>query len=76
MEDRGEAVLIALADQGFGLRIDEELTVIVSRDGRRHHEVETDIFWRNDQRSQLKLRMLVYGLEFIEDFTPPPGMFD
>ncbi|GAA0897777.1 hypothetical protein [Pseudonocardia zijingensis] len=71
MTDFGEQVLVALADQGFGLTITEEEVTILTPDGRRKHRIPAAYFERNAREHLASLIVVVIGLEVLEGFVPP-----
>lgn len=76
MTDLGEQVLVALADQGYGLAITEEEVTILTPDRRRLHRIPTAWFERNARHHLESLILLVVGLEVLEGFVPPAQFRD
>lgn len=70
-----ESILQALQQQGFGVVNGDTEYVIISRDARRQHQVSGRAFTGNDEVSLVALRILVTGLEMLEGFTTPPGLW-
>lgn len=76
MDDLGEAILVALADQGFGIVITEEDVRIWSRDRLRLYIFPEAPFNRNAYVYRLTLEVIVIGLMDREGFVPPPLPMD
>lgn len=70
-----ESILAALQRQGFGVVITEDGdAAIVTADGRRSHRIAAAAL-EDTPDGLRRLRIMVAGLEYLEDFTAPPGFW-
>jgi hypothetical protein len=72
----GAAVRAALEAQGFGVKATEELTAVTSKDGETVHVITSEIFWRNDLRSEAMLMGFAAALMVLEGFVPPAEFWE